>query len=71
MFEFIEHHHNLIFNTLPAFFHNKWVIMCINLVFFYLLIKLCNFIIDKFAAKIIEYIEHNAKRNVRKDSIGA
>lgn len=54
MFEFIEHHHNLIFNTLPAFFHNKWVIMCINLIFFYLLIKLCNFIIDKFAAKIIE-----------------
>ena len=49
MFEFIEHHHNLIFNTLPAFFHNKWVIMCINLIFFYLLIKLCNFIIDKFA----------------------
>ncbi len=54
MFEFIEHHHNLIFNTLPAFFHNKWVIMIINLIFFYLVIKVCNFIIDKFANKIIE-----------------
>lgn len=54
MFEFIENHHNLIFNTLPAFFHNKWVIMFINLVFFYLLVRLCNFVIDKFANKIIE-----------------
>ncbi len=54
MIEFFVHHHNLIFKTLPEFFHNKWVIMIINLVFFYLLIKLSNFIIDKFANKIIE-----------------
>ena len=55
MFEFIENHHNLIFNTLPTFFHNKWVIMTINIVFFFAFVKLANFFIDKFANKMITY----------------
>ncbi len=55
MFEFIENHHNLIFNTLPTFFHNKWVIMTINIVFFFTFVKLANFFIDKFANKMITY----------------
>lgn len=55
MIEFLEHHHNLIFNTLPDFFHNKWVVMVINIIFFAILIKVSNFFIEKFATKICAY----------------
>ncbi len=55
MIAFVENHHNFIFNTLPAFFHNKWVIMVLNLFFFYLLIKVSNFFIEKFVNKLTSY----------------
>lgn len=55
MLEFLEHHHNLIFNTLPEIFHNKWVGMVINIIFFYFLIRLSNFFIEKFINKICAY----------------
>lgn len=55
MKEFLEHHHDFIFDILPSFMHNKWTIMVVNVLIFYALIKVANFFIDKFVDKITSY----------------
>ena len=57
MFTFLEQHHDLLYKTLPAFFHNKWVICTINLIVFATLIKIANFFIEKFMGKLSNYRE--------------
>lgn len=55
MFAFIDNHHNFIFNILPEFFHNKWVLMVINICIFIAIIHAANFFIDKFLDRICRY----------------
>lgn len=55
MLTFIDKHHHFIFTVLPDFLHNKWTLMAINLLFFAALIKLSNFLIDKFLDKVCRY----------------
>lgn len=54
---FVDHHHDLLYKTVPAIFQNKWVWMCINIAIFSILIKLANFFIEKFINKIASYKE--------------
>lgn len=54
---FVDHHHDLLYKTVPAIFQNKWVWMCINIVIFAILIKLANFFIEKFMNKLASYKE--------------
>lgn len=54
---FVDHHHDLLYKTVPAIFQNKWVWMCINIVIFAILIKLANFFIEKFINKLASYKE--------------
>lgn len=55
MIEFIEQHSNFIFNILPDFLRNKWVITLYNIIIFALLIKIANFFIEKFLNKMSKY----------------
>lgn len=55
MIEFIEQHSNFIFNILPDFLRNKWVITLYNIIIFALLIKIANFFIEKFLNKVCKY----------------
>lgn len=55
MIEFIEQHNHFIFNILPDFLRNKWVITLYNVIIFALLIKIANLFIEKFLNKICKY----------------
>lgn len=54
---FVDHHHDLLYKTVPAIFQNKWVWMCINIAIFSILIKLANLFIEKFVNKLASYKE--------------
>lgn len=55
MINFIDQHSNFIFNILPDFLRNKWIVMIYNVVFFALVVKLANFFIEKFLNKASKY----------------
>ena len=55
MIDFIEQHNHFLFNILPDFLRNKWLITFYNIVFFVLLIKIANFFIEKFLNKVCKY----------------
>lgn len=41
-------------DTITAIFHNKWVIVAIDIVFFFAVIKIANFFIEKFLNKVCD-----------------
>ena len=54
MFAFVDNHHDFIFNVLPEFLHNKWVLTVFHIIFFAFVVKITNFFIEKFLVKIIK-----------------
>lgn len=53
--DFINQHSNFIFNILPDFLRNKWVITIYNVILFSIVIQLANFFIEKFLNKAAKY----------------
>ena len=45
MFAFVDNHHDFIFNVLPEFLHNKWVLTVFHIIFFAFVVKTTNFFI--------------------------
>ena len=43
MFAFVDNHHDFIFNVLPEFLHNKWVLTVFHIIFFAFVVKITNF----------------------------
>ncbi len=50
-----NHKHDLIFKILPEIFHNKWCIVALHVVFFFGIIKLANFFIEKLLDRLCTY----------------
>src|SRR5574344_1026788 len=57
MFGFINNHHDFIFNILPDYLHNKWIVMIFHIIFFVIVIKLTNLFLEKFLNKITKHKE--------------
>ena len=55
MKEFFNLHKEFILTILPDFLHNKWTIMVINILIFAAIVKLANFLIEKFLSKIVKF----------------
>ena len=57
MIGLMERHSNFIFNVLPNFLQNKWMLAVLNILIFTVIVKLANFLIEKFMNRLCRYKE--------------